>query len=705
MPIILFILILTAPLYAQDLLRDLETASRLDRLMNEKFPTYFNHLLYGGYMNMPSARMGCEGEIGFGYASVHPYRLYSLRGQLASRLEVSGNYRVFRGVEDPILSPLGFGDLSDKGANFKIALFRPEDSEYRLPGVAIGMEDFLGTRNFKSKYIVATKVWKEADFEFSLGYGFDRIRGFFGGMLWVPFRKWEDSYLKGVALMCEYDATPYRSRRVEKHPKGHEQKTKFNFGLQYRLWNQFDFSLSYVRGCKLAFTASCNYNLGETKGFIPKIDDALPYTAPKNLEPIGPRRSEQNFAIDLAFPFLKQGFELLEVSFSYDASFKKRLHLKVFNNVYRSEDEVRDRLNHLLAFLIPDEIESVIVVIQSEGFPVQEYAYDMMFVRLFACKQVCDYELEVLTPMREVTFFSPFEKNTVFRQGLYPYNFFVEPKTHTLFGSSKGKFKYSIGVHAGVDGYFWEDIYYRVLLGYNFFGDVDDVRDVDRLNPSQIINVRSDVINYYKSRGVTLDQGYIQKNWNMGRGWYSKLAGGYFEEEYAGIAGEFLWYPIANPFSFGIEGAIFKKRAYHGLGFTSKVRKLNGFVPSYRHFIGSQAFVNFYYRMEAAELDFKVSVGKFLANDFGVRYEIARYFPSGLEIYLWYTRTNGNDRLNGETYYDKGIGFSMPLDIFYTYSARERWGYGMSAWLRDVGVKAQTGIDLYDTISFERDRY
>ena len=82
--------------------------------------------------------------------------------------------------------------------------------------------------------------------------------------------------------------------------------------------------------------------------------------------------------------------------------------------------------------------------------------------------------------------------------------------------------------------------------------------------------------------------------------------------------------------------------------------------------------------------------------------QVSRYFPSGLNIYLWYTITNGNDHINGQLYYDKGIGFTMPLDIFYTYSDRERWGYGMSAWLRDVGVQARTGLDLYEMISEER---
>jgi hypothetical protein len=145
-----------------------------------------------------------------------------------------------------------------------------------------------------------------------------------------------------------------------------------------------------------------------------------------------------------------------------------------------------------------------------------------------------------------------------------------------------------------------------------------------------------------------------------------------------------------------------KKRNYKGLGFTNKIRKLFGFHPTYHKFLGSQYFLNVYYDLECARVDFKISAGKFLANDWGVRNEISHYFPSGLRLTLWYTWTNGHDKINGRTYHDKGIGFSMPFDVFYTCSERSRWIYGMSAWLRDVGAKAYTGRELYELINDQR---
>lgn len=670
--------------------------------VNERLPVTYNHLLQGGYWNMPSARMGNEGEIGIGYSSVPPYRNYNLRVQLIDRFEVSGNYRVFKGVDDPILTPLGFGDLSDKGANLKVAFLHPEDSGYILPGIAVGVEDFMGTRNFKAQYVVATKVWLEQDLELSLGYGRHRIEGLFGGLIWMPFRQSCYPFLQGLAFCAEYDATPYKKEEIEKHPDGRVKKSPINVGVKYRLWEQFDLSVSYVRGDAWACSIATYYNFGETKGILPKIDDPLLYSAPIITEPIGPRRPEEAVAQDLLFAMRKQGFDLLEATLEENTCGEKVLRLRVENNIYRVERDVRNRLNALLAGLIPDNIDLVTVVILANNLPVHEYYFYMLYVREYGDCQMCLEELNILNPLTEVTCEkSPFSQ-CIFKQNLESWNFEIFPRTHTFFGSSRGKFKYALGINLGLNGFLWDDIYYSLRFGCTFISNLGEMSGIDLLNPSQIINVRTDVIRYYRQRGVTFEQAYLQKNWNMGKGWYSRLAGGHFECAYGGIASEVLYYPVDNHWAVGVEGAYLGKRNVRGLSFTNTIRKLDGFVPEYVKFRGSQYFLDLYYEWQAAKLDFKIMAGKFLANDYGARYEIIRYFPSGMRVYLWYTMTNGRDRINGHSYYDKGVAISMPLDIFYTHSDRSRWGYGMSAWLRDVGVTSSTGLKLYDLIREQR---
>lgn len=682
---------------------DLMIVEYWNRVQCERFPVTYNHLFMGGYFNMPSARMADEGLLGASFSYVPPYHNYNLYCQLTPFLEISGNYRVFRGVDDPILTPLGFGDMSDKGANVKLAIFRPEDSEYRLPGLAVGLEDFMGTRNFKAKYIVMTKVFLKENFEFSIGVGAQRIRGWFGGVLWMPFRKSNIWWLETLSLAAEYDATPYHSERIEKHPKGRTQSSKINAGIKYRWLDAFDLSLSYVRGKKFAFSIGTFYDFGHTKGFIPKINDSLPYRSPVVREPIGYYRTENSLVQDLVFAFREQGIDLLEVSIGYDPCMRKTMRLKIYNNRYRLEPILRERLNYLLGNLTPSDIEQIVVVIDAEGFPIQEYHFSNEHLRTYADGCMCDVELNTLSPLTEVDFVDTYRYNKIFQKNRESFNWLVLPKTHTFFGSSKGKFKYSLGLNVGADGFLPGDIYYSVLFGYNVISNLYALSDTDRLNPSQIINVRTDIVKYYQQKAITIDEAYLQKCWTLGNGFYSKLAGGYFEEEYAGIATQWLYFPLEYDFAVGLEGALFKKRSYKGYGFTNKVRKLHGFVPTWKNFpFGSQYFINLYYDWKFAHLDLKIKIGKFLANDYGARYEVSRYFPSGLRISFWYTHTNGHDKINGKTYYDKGVSFSLPLDLFYTESSRKRWGYGMSAWLRDVGVTAATGQDLYELINEQR---
>ncbi len=684
------------------LFNDMMIVDYWNKRISERLPVTYNHLLQGGYFNMPSARMGSEGEVGAGFSWVPPYHNYNLRCQFTDRLEVSGNYRVFRGVDDPVLTPLGFGDLSDKGANFKLSLFQAEDSDYTLPGIAIGFEDFMGTRSFKAQYAVITQVLLDYHLEASLGYGGGRIHGFFGGVSLMPFRRCQSALLKGISIAAEYDAIPYHDPELEKHPKGREKKSPINFGVKYRLWDMFDFSASYVRGKAWAFSTSVYYNLGTTKGFLPKIDKPLPYQSPVNIEPLGWRRPEDAMVQDLLYAMRVQGFDLLEASLFYTECAEKSLRLKVYNTFYRSESEVRERIVNLLACLVPNDIDRVIVVIEDEGFPIQEYRFHMEYLRAYAEQTIGPHELCILSPLCEVSFPGPCTEQLLFKHRRDLWNFEVLPKTHTFFGSSRGKFKYALGVNAGLNGYIFDDLFYSIRLGYIAFSDLEHLRGVDRLNPSQLPNVRTDIVRYYNQPGVTVDEGYLQKNWNLGKGWYTRAALGYFEEEYAGLASEILYYPLHHNWAIGIEGAAFKKRNYKGLGFTDKVRQYHGFIPFHRKFNFSQYFLDLYYTWPEAQLDFKAMIGKFLADDYGVRYEIARYFPSGLKISIWYTVTNGHDRINGSNYYDKGIAFSLPMDIFYTYSDRSRWSYGMSAWLRDVGVTAETGMKLYDLIREQR---
>lgn len=686
-----------------ELERDLAVADYYQSKECIRLPTTYNYYLQGGLFAMPSARMGDDGEISFGFSTTPNYYNWNGRVQLLPLLEITGSYRVLRGVDDPLLSPHGFGDLSDKGANFKIALWKPEDSNYLLPAIAFGWDDFLGTKRFQSQYVVLTQVVPWLNLEATLGWGRERIRGFFGGIQFFPFLQLGNYWLKDFSLGIEYDATPYENIRYEPNQFARDQKSKINFGMKYRFMDFMDLSLAYLKGEKLAVSASLEYNFGHTEGFLPKCNDKLPYTSPKNFEPLNEFRPPDYFMEELYMAFCDQGLGLLDAYIYYDSCNNSVLKIRFQNLKYRYFSEIEKRLIYLMSSLLPQDIDRVIAVQETYGMSIQEFDFWGLYLRQFCGRDICLYEMQTVSSVHEVTCIDSLHPVKLFHKPLQPFAYYVLPRTHTYFGSSKGKFKYATGLTLGVNGFItpWE-FYYSFQLGYLLFSSLGDASDIDMLNPSQLPNVHTDIVTYEKQAGVQLDELYLQKNLAIGYGFYSRASLGYFDPAYAGFASEVLYYPLCSPFAVGVEGAVVFKRTYGGLGFTNKVRQLEGFRPTFHKFVGTQYFLDLYYDHVPCALSAKLSLGKFLANDWGARAELCRYFESGLRIFFWYTVTNGNDKVNGHTYYDKGVGFSMPLDIFFSCSSIERFGYAMSAWLRDVGYRTPVGEGLYDLIYYER---
>jgi hypothetical protein len=231
---------------------------------------------------------------------------------------------------------------------------------------------------------------------------------------------------------------------------------------------------------------------------------------------------------------------------------------------------------------------------------------------------------------------------------------------------------------------------------------VQNTHSTEWINPSKLPHVRTDNLRYFQSNTLSLEIGYLQKSWHLGRGIFFRLAGGYFEPAYGGGALEALYYPVDAHWAFGVEQATLVKRKYRGLGFTHYLQTIKHHKIYEKKFLGMQYFGNIYYTIKSWNLDCKISIGQFLAKDRGIRMEINRWFPSGLQVSLWYTITNGHDHVNKKVYYDKGFGFYIPLDFFMKQSSRTYVGYAMSAWLRDVGAVAETGKTLYPTIRLER---
>jgi len=651
---------------------------------------------------MPSARSYKAGVLGFGYSYVEPYNIWSLAFNFFDHIETTGNYWVYRKWLDGNFGHLGFGDYAERAANVKFILMRKEDGFPLLPNFALGWNDFFGSQRFRSFYVAATKEFLDCNIEATLGWGNGRIKGFYGGVAWTPWHRAEH-VLKGLTFAAEYDANDYRHHWGE-HPRGREVKGRINAGVHLDLWDLIRISGSNVRGSEWAGSAEFKYDIGASKGLFPKIFDFSCYSAPVDVEPLGVLRTRQELAQDFAYAFKEQGFDLYNLFLIPGG--KDRLWMKVVNVRYREEREVRRRIEYVLAALTPSNISDVTVAIEADGVAEHEYRFRAEDLRRFADGKMGDGEFEVIAPLREVSSTpSTYDAALLYKRRKRIWMLTFRPWMRSFFGSSKGKFKYETGVSLGPEGYLFNEIYYSLYGTYTAFASTQGLSSQDSINPSKIINVRTDSLRYNQSSSFHIDQAFLQKSVNWGKGWFSRLAVGYFETAYAGIALENLYYPVNVNWALGFQAATFLKRQYYGLGFQRKIRKLTDDGVKHFPYTGLQYFVDAYYQYQPLNLDFKISVGQFLARDKGIRIEGGRTFQSGLRVGLWYTLTNANDVVNGSRYYDKGFSISMPLDIFMNQTSRTRVSYAMAAWLRDCGAIAATGKALYPTLYWERYNY
>ncbi len=688
---------------ASQLLSDLELVYQIDKKIHDELPLFYNFSVMGGYYNMPSARMNSEGTVALGASFPPPYNIYGLNVQPFDRLELSVNYLIYNGILEPGFGKEGFGDDAERMGNIKFGVLTPSEDIPFLPIISIGAQDFIGTKRFNAQYIVATKSWLDANFECTLGWGHGRIKGFFGGASWTPFRQ-SKNFFKNLTFQAEYDANDYKNNLGE-HAKGRSVKSRVNGGISLLAFDTLQLSVSSVRGEKVAASASLRYPLGTSKGFFPKVDDPKISQFGVDTEATGLNRPESTFANELAYAFADQGIDLYSV-FLEIKNLKKELWIKVVNNRYRDQAIVKERIEAVLAALVPSDIEAVTVVIDSTAIPCQSFRFRVEDLYKYRLGLIGSFELEALSPIREAGVTPTlYDAIPLFKRSQPIWTFTARPRIISFFGNTSGKFKYNISAIASPEGYLFNDFYYKGQVSYSAFANTAGMSGVDRLNPSHMFVVRSDSMKYYQSNTLHLEQAFLQRAWNLGKGCFYRLSAGYFEVAYAGAATEFLYYPVASSFAMGLEFATVWKRHYEGLGFFYKVRKYDGTKVRYVPFTGYQAFLNLYYDFKPLAVDCKLSLGQFLATDKGGRLELGKYFANGVRFSLWYAVTTANEELNGHRYHDKGFAFLVPLDMFMKQSSRNYVGYAMAAWLRDQAATADTGKRLYPTLREERLSY
>ena len=198
--------------------------------------------------------------------------------------------------------------------------------------------------------------------------------------------------------------------------------------------------------------------------------------------------------------------------------------------------------------------------------------------------------------------------------------------------------------------------------------------------------MRSDVALYKGGDDLKLVSLLLNKYYLLRERVYARLSAGYYEEMFAGTGGQILYLPKWGNWAFDFTADYVKQR---------DPNDSFGFID----YSVLTALGAYHYRFRKLGVTTTFRVGRFLAKDDGVRFELKRRFRSGIEAGFWYTWTDIDDiTLPGspaDPYRDKGIFMSVPINTLLTRDSRATANFSLAPWTRDVGQMVVSPGDLY----------
>ncbi|UTH75323.1 YjbH domain-containing protein [Chromobacterium sp. IIBBL 290-4] len=657
-----------------------------------------------GYINMPSARVGNDGTLSFGYGYDKPYGILWTSLTLLPWLEVSGRYTSIADVEGFQNQQYGggYGRYKDKAIDTKFRLL--EETTW-LPEVSLGLNDIQGNRLWKGTNLIATKQVLPG-LEATIGHGSGRIQGMFGGLRYTP------SFLPNWSLVAEYDANNYpqdpapygiQTYATEKRNKGPA------VGLEYQ-WGWLGLQMAWAqKGSVPIINAHVDIPLN-VKEYVPKIQEPAYFSGGPDI-PARPTLEQWNDdsarARQLATALGKQDFKNIRIAMQRDT-----LVMELSNSQISNVGRAVGRAVRTALYFAPLETREIRVVYTELEQPVATYNfYDLQTLNdylLGKADRTRFLETVNIKPGRDEEL-QPLDSQTLaqsLKQGINvnlltnqeadliqvtsddteDNHFHLAPKMGVYFNDPSGAFHYDIMAEATYKRRLDKGLYLDSALSADL---ANTITQVTQPSNSLLPHVRSDIADYKRVNPPKLNRLLLNQYMTLGSNLYARASAGIYEEMFRGAGGQILYYPSFTS-NWAADLAVDALQQRDFKGWFGK-----------RDYQTITAIASLHYQLPMG-MTATMRGGRFLAKDDGVRFELSRRFQSGIEAGFWYTVTNGHDTTSPGTpskpYNDKGVFFSIPLNSLLTFDSRNIGDFSLSPWTRDVGQMVMTPGDLYEIL-------
>jgi membrane-associated phospholipid phosphatase len=647
---------------------------------------------------MPNALVEPDGTFSFGYAYDSPYGNLWATSTVLPFLQVTGRYVSVNGIA-PFREGIdgsNYGRYKDKVVDFKLRAL--EESTW-LPAIAVGATDLQGTQLFRGQYVVATKTFGTAkNFEASLGYGFSRPSGVFGGARWYPVAH------PGWAVVAEYDGNDYTRDYRATETGASERRGGPSVGLEYR-WGWLGAQVARHRD---HFSANAYVSIPfSVREFIPKIFEPAYFQAKDAPAPVtaGQWQADPAYGAALVQALVKQDFKNIRVELDRGV-----LKLTLTNNRIANTGRAVGRATRTALAFAPQGTRAINVTYTRLEQPLVTYEFfdlkrltdyftgltdrqaflQTVLVRYATPADRIDDEQGMLVALKEdngLTVQTGRDGNMVQlgSEDREANRFKVVPKFGFFFNDPSGALRYEVAAAANYDQRLREGLYFNSAFRLSLF---ENISGVTQESNSLLPHVRTDIAEYKRGGRFKLHKAMLNQYSQPVERVYTRLSGGFYEEMYRGFGGQVLYLPKDSRWATDLSVDALQQRGYEGwLG--------------KRDYKTVTALGAMHYRLPY-DVTVTARVGRFLARDTGARMEFKRRFQSGIEVGAWYTYTNGHDTTNpgspANPYHDKGVFLSIPLNSMLPSDTQASAGIAISPWTRDVGQMVASPGDLYDMV-------
>ena len=593
----------------------------------------------------------------------------------------------------PYKSFSGEQTYKDKSFNLKLKLIKETD---RFPELSIGFRDFIGTGKFSGEYIVSSK--RVGDFDFTVGLGWGalsdkdgitnpfidvsdhfstrpRITGRGGNF---EFDKWftgpKASAFYGFSYLNKYSGLRFKMDYDTSNPFNLEKKSNYSFGLSIPASKYLDINLFRHRGTNLGLGVS--YKADYSKNIIPKQ---------KIINPISFSQSDKDLLSSNDEVFTGTINALLSQNEIYVQEIffdSKDLFITIDQANFRNLNLAAKKTIQLIdKVLLTREISKVSLTFQTGNIKIASLKFPLKKFRKFLDNSLTLSELK-----KHVIYENYYESSNrkkVFEGQIdFPlYAWGIKPDLKNHIGAPESFYSGQIGLLIANNFIFSKNSYLNTSLGLGIFQNLDQLR----LKAfSRLPKVRSDIREYLKQKYVIKDITYS----NIFNPIYSKnylffggIKLGLFEEMYGGIGGEILFRDINKPWYLTANYYWVKQREFNQRF-------------SFRKYETFTGHLNFIWETPFDGVKLIISGGRYLAKDSGITVNLSKSFKSGFTLGFFATKTDISAFEFGEGSFDKGIYFSIPLDIV---SSKYRKNYAKFVWknlTRDGGAMLSGTLDL-----------